>query len=395
MDEGVKNTELIFRATLALKEMMLKMAIAILKAVIKHMEWLKQNNIKPKYKEMIDKLQIKSTKSLSNMVEKRRDNHKELLTLKQKDMDKFKLDKQYELESYNIEIRKAQKALDVVQEGKNSLEIAAKQKLVDQALENKKEFEYKTNKELLAKNHNLDEYKKELSQCEYDLKVCNAKLNALESNRNIETGRVKKEFELVADKYLNDEEQLKMQKDDLDVEIKNENFNQKIGEDIEGYQDTCKNIEKFINKDDIQNDYESEEYYNKLDNNIDKLLGIYADTEKDIDLLNKEKNIKTNENNIEIENEEKEVEGITDTDYNNDSQSSLEGNNESKSDIQELLDTYKDNDISIDESDKEIDAAAEMLSRDENTKKIYKESREKGDFKINKDSKQMDLEIAG
>lgn len=201
MEEGTKNAELIFRASLALKEITLKMAIALLQAYLGHLRWLREHNMKTFGRKIIDRLEIGTTKTLSTLIEKRKGICKKFIESKNKEIDIFKLNKQYELEKYKAEVSKAQKVLDLAIESKSTEDIAIKQTLLYQALENKKNFEYKTNQELMAKNHELDDYKNELSQLEYDIKVCNAELNALYSDKNIGTGRVKMEYNNLKDKY--------------------------------------------------------------------------------------------------------------------------------------------------------------------------------------------------
>lgn len=216
MDEGAKSATLIFRIGLAAKEMMLRMAIEALKAIIKHMEWLKQHNIKPSWKARIDKAEIKFVQATTSLVEKQVNRAKDKIIDTERNIDKFKLDKQYELENiYNVEVNKAKKALEIIQseKNKNPENIAEKQMLLDQALENKRLFEYETNKEIMTKNHDLDNRKNDLKECEYDLKVCNAKLNALDSYQNIETGRVKREYQDIKDKYVSQDQEVELEKE--------------------------------------------------------------------------------------------------------------------------------------------------------------------------------------
>lgn len=288
MDEGTKNAELIFRVGIALKAAMLKMAIAILKAYIAHMEWLKQHNIKPSWKARIDKIKVRTTKTLCTMIEKQKDNCKEIVKLNEKELDKFKLDKQHELEQYNTEVNKAKKALELAQEGKNPDNIIQKQQLLDQALENKRQFEYETNKELLDKNNILEESKNDLKEVEYDLKVCNAELNALYSDRNVETGRLKHEYSEVINKYQDNDNELNVEKDNLSMESNDKSSKEKIVNDVNQFQDACEDAKKDTDKD-TPHDYESNEYYDNLENNIDKLSQIYENTEKDLDSLDNEK----------------------------------------------------------------------------------------------------------
>lgn len=342
MDDGSKSAELIFRFSLAIKEIILKTILKLLKAYIEHAEWLKQHNIKPGLKARIDKTQIKVVKITASLVEKQVEISKQKVINKEREIDKYKLDKQYELEEkYNVTLNKAKKALEIElgKEGKDKDfdKIKEKQLLVDQALEDKRKFEYETNKEILAKNHELDNYKNELSNCENDLKVCNAKLNALCSHQNIESGRLKREYEDIAYKYLdeNKEENLsnnetfETKKEDIISKIDDEVSKEKIGKDINELEKICKDAKKSIDKN-IEHNYESDEYYENLDNNIDKLSQIYEYTEKDID--------------------------------------SLKLNNE------------------------DMDKVAQMLSKDPEALKSYQEKKEKGDFKLNANDKNIEVE---
>lgn len=357
MDEGVKTAELMFKAAIALKETMLRMTIALLKAAIKHMEWLKQQNIKPFWKERIDKLEIGTTKALAGMIEKDKNLHQEKIHLKERQLDKFKLDKQYELENYKTEIYKAQKALDLAREGKDDVKTAEKQIVLDTALERKKEFEYKTNKELMAKNHELDVYKNKLNEIEYDLKVCNAKLNALNSNRNIETGRLKNEYQNTKNKYISQE--LNFEKESpivptLNIDKYKENFNEDVKktfvEDIDNFQMSYEKVKKSIDKNNTENDYTKEEYYDGLEVSVDNLLNICEKTEKDIDLLEKDTNNKIEEKSI--------------------------------------------NDDVIKKDNEKIDKVESMLSKDDAALKIYKENKEKGNFNIANVDKDLASELS-
>lgn len=344
MDEGIKNAELIFRATLATKEALLKWSIAILKAIIKHMEWLKQQNIKPFWKEKADKIQIKATRNICTMVEKQRNNFKDIVSLHEKELDKFKLDKQYELENYKVEINKAQKALDLSKEEKNTEAVIENQKLLNQALENKREFEYKTNKEILNKNHTLDEYKKKLAESEYDLTICNSKLNALESSKKIETGRLRREYQDLTNRYLNNDTELNPIKsievsndyiNPIETEKINNDINQKMAKNIDNIKEIYEDIKVSIDENDPKINYENDEYYDKLENKMDKLLETYEDTELQSELLK-------------------------------------EGN-----------------DVTLSKDD----VVNRMLSKDGDALKAYDNSKSKGEFKVNSITKNIDTAI--
>ena len=271
MDEGTKNVELIFRISLAAKAMMLKMAIAILKAYLDHLKWMKTHNMKSFGNKIIDKLEVGTTRTLSTLIEKRKDICQNFIELKNKEIDKFKLDKQYELETHKTEVSKAQKALDLARENKSPEDIAIKQTLLDQALENKKSFEYKTNQEIMDKNHELDNYKNELNQLEYDLKVCNAELNALDSNKNIETGVLKKEYNNIKEKYNSQE---------LDADPQQE-------EKISSLDEMAKKYEKPVQQEQEKDVHEEKE----VELSIDELLKNYDKKQQEVNIDDVEKDV--------------------------------------------------------------------------------------------------------
>lgn len=275
MDEGAKTAALIFRASIAVKEMILRMLIEALKAFVRHMEWLKQHNIKPSWKARIDKLEIKVVQATTSLVEKQLQRAKDKIIDKERAIDKFKLDKQYELESkYKVEVDKAKKALEIElgKENKDTDKIAEKQVLLDQALENKRLFEYETNKELMAKNHELENCKKDLKECEYDLKICDAKLNALYSHQNIETGRVKKEYQDINEKYNSQE---------LDVDHQQEEKFTSLDEMAEKF------AEKPVHQEQEKDVHEEKE----VELSVDELIKNYDKKQQEVNIDDVEKDV--------------------------------------------------------------------------------------------------------
>jgi len=324
MDDGVKVAALIFRIGLAAKEMMLKIAIEGLKAIIKHMEWLKQHNIKPSWKARIDKTQIKFVKATTSLVEKQVDIYKQRIVQTEREVEKFKLDKQYELEMYKTEVHKAQKAFETALNSKDSTEIAKNQQLLNQALDNKKKFEYKTSQELMAKTHELDNYKNDCSKFEYDLKICNSKLNALYSDRNVETGRLKKEYEDIKDKYYSQEIEVNQDNEVSLDEVAN-NFNQKQHNQYkESQSQDIESVEEDVEVDDV-------------------VAQMYA---KDPESLKLYKEFLRN-----------------------------------NKDVSEVLENPVDKELKEDIN--EVDNVAEMFKKDPNALKIYEAMKSKGEFNIN------------
>lgn len=336
MDDGVKTAALIFRIGLAAKEMMLKMVIEVLKAIVKHMEWLKQHNIKPSWKARIDKAQIKFVQATTTLVEKQIEISKQKVIQKEREIDKFKLDKQYELEKYKTEVYKAQKALDLAHEGKDSIDITTKQNLLDKALENKKTFEYKTNQEIMAKNHELDNCKNESSQFEYDLKVCNAKLNALYSYQNIETGRVKREYQDIKDKYVSQDQAVDLQQE----------------EEIVSH---VSSLDEIVDKFETKPSEQEKEHQKQEEQDIDN-------TKKDVEVDIVEQMLSKDAETLKAY---KELYGTNDRDVSEVSEKPI-----------------KDIENNVEDS-KEVDIVEQMFAKDPKALKVYQESKAKGDFKMN------------
>lgn len=332
MDDGVKVAALIFRIGLAAKEMMLKIAIEGLKAIIRHMEWLKQHNIKPSWKARIDRTQIKFVQVTTSLVEKQLKNYKDKVVNKERELDKFKLDKQYELEKYKTEVHKAQKDFELALNSKDTVEIAKKQQLLNQALENKKNFEYKINQEIMAKAHELDNYKTELNQCEYDLKVCQAKLNALYSYQNVETGRVKTEYNDIKEKYTSNEVELE-QENEVVFDVSS------LDEVANNFKEKQHNQEKESQSQDIENVEEAVE--------VDVVAKMF----------------------------DKDPEGLK-------AYKELFGTNK---DVPEVLEKPVNKEVKEDikEDIKEVDVVVEMFKKDPKALKAYEDMKSKGEFNIN------------
>ena len=164
---------------------------------------------------------------------------------------------------------------------------------IDAARDNKREFEYRTNKECMKKTQIIEDYKIELQKVDYDLKICNAKLNALHSSKNIDTGRLNSEFEQLLERSMNDIDKNSHEVKETDISL--EQFNK-------AYDDTIK-----ISLDNNLENTENKKHYEDIENKIDLMMNLQEDL-----VINQEL----------VENEKKdEVDKILDTDDNKEKES--------------------------------------------------------------------------
>lgn len=202
MDDGTKVAELMFKASIAVKMALLKLVIKALSSYIKHLEKMKELNIKPLWKKSINKVEIIPVRALKKTINKKYDLKIEKMEFQKKNIDKFILDKKYELENYKMEITKAQQAFELAKTQNKSLEELKKlQSAIDLAENKKSKFEYEVNKKCMEMNNKLEDTKNEIKELKKDLDICDKKLNALYSNKNIETGLDHFEYENLEEKY--------------------------------------------------------------------------------------------------------------------------------------------------------------------------------------------------
>lgn len=98
MDDGAKITELMLRASIESKLFMLKMIRNALALLIRHLEYLKANNLKPAWKSFNDKTQIKGVEAITRATAGIKQNVEQVIKDEQRKLDSFTLDKKYELE---------------------------------------------------------------------------------------------------------------------------------------------------------------------------------------------------------------------------------------------------------------------------------------------------------
>lgn len=145
----------------------------------------------------------------------------------------------------------------------------------------------------MKKTQIIEDYKIELQKVDYDLKICNAKLNALHSSKNIDTGRLNSEFEQLLERSMNDIDKNSHEVKETDISL--EQFNK-------AYDDTIK-----ISLDNNLENTENKKHYEDIENKIDLMMNLQEDL-----VINQEL----------VENEKKdEVDKILDTDDNKEKES--------------------------------------------------------------------------
>lgn len=275
MDDGTRTAEAMFRATIETKLFMLKMVTKTLALLIKHLEYLKAHNLKPAWKSALDKTQIKGIQALSKTISDGREGIQQTIKQEQRKLDKFTLDKKYELEQYQIKIYKAQRDYEIERDKKDSSPEKLKelQLKINDAKDSKREFEYEINKECMKKTQIIENYKSQFEKLDYDLKICNAKLNALYSDKNIETGRLNNEFQQLLERRINDIDNKDSHK------IPNGIKDNKLYKVCD---DTIKlSMKDFINADDMQ-------YYEKINKSINSIANAYTNEKNEQIIFNKE-----------------------------------------------------------------------------------------------------------
>lgn len=206
--EGSQATVIIARLLIKLIEILDRIRREYLERSIRRREM----GCKKKSTLWRDKRQIGVAKSFKkNLIKREADLDKKLSEHKYK-FDLYKLDMQSKLEDYNVEIKKAEKALEIAnrdfKNGECSKDkIAAAQIEMNLRLEAKRKFEIQANKALLEKDRECSELKKTYDRVKEDIKICDKAIDAFSSKFTKQTTEsLKANFEDVAERQMNTSE---------------------------------------------------------------------------------------------------------------------------------------------------------------------------------------------